>query len=241
MLVAIPRVDGWARPRTNREREMVRVLSYLAMTGKPVGIDRLRSRALGADQDHPVAPKTIHNVAGTIRSSIGSELLPRADSHGRYVTSPLVTVDAMRFAGLVAAAKATPTGDVAMNRLGNALELIEDIPLVDVRSGFSWWDDDGHARQVETVAIDAASQMVPLALAAGDCDVAQWAVHQARLVAPYAETLFTLDIDVAGAAGNRWRAKLIYVTCCDMLRDIDPGVVPKAATERAYRRAIDAS
>lgn len=238
MLVAIPHVDGWVPPPTAQERRMVRLLSYLAMAGKPVGTGRLRSWALGADQDHPAAPKTVQNTASQLRTSIGSDLLPEADSYGRYVTSPLITVDALRFSGLVGRAKVASTEDETVRLLGDAFELIEDIPLVDVRSGFSWWDDDGHARQVETAAINAASQMVPLALANGKGDLAQWAVQQARLVAPYAEALFTLDIDVASAAGDRWRVKHIYTKCRDMLRDLDPDAAPDAATEWVYRRAM---
>lgn len=178
----------------------------------------------------------MHNVARQLRISIGSNLLPLADPAGRYAISPLVTVDALRLVALVDAAR-TADDRAGIGLLTKALELIEDAPLVDVRTGYAWWDDDAYAHQTERAAVEAACALVPLVLES-DLPLARWAVHKARLVARDAEALYALTITIAGAMGDRVRARLIYDQCQVMLRNLDPNAVPREDTERAFREAM---
>jgi len=239
MLVAVPRVVGWVPPAPNRERQLVRLLAYLAMVGgKPVGVDRLRTRALGTDDDHPVAQKTVQNLATDLRAAVGVDLLPNADAAGRYAVAEGVTTDALRLGAMVGAAKVADDGQRAVELLRGALELIEEVPLIDVRAGFDWWESDGFASDVERAVVDAVSQLVPLALAAGNVELAEWAIGRGHLIAPWCELLFELAIDAAAAAGDRARATRIYGACQRMIEELTPGATPSEATERAYRRAM---
>ena len=240
MLVAVPRVVGWVRPAPNRERQLVRLLAYLAMVGgKPVGPDRLRTRAVGVDDDHPAGRKTLQNLATILRAAVGVDLFPNADAAGRYAVAEGVTTDALRLGAMVGAAKLADDDQQTIELLRGALDLIEDVPLIDVRAGFDWWESDGFASDVERAVVDAASQLVPLALAAGNVQLAEWAIGRGRRIAPWSELLFELAIDAAAATGDRARAARIYGACQRMIEELTPGATPSEATERAYRRAME--
>ncbi|MGH9082419.1 MAG: hypothetical protein ACRDWN_03655, partial [Acidimicrobiales bacterium] len=127
--------------------------------------------------------------------------------------------------------------------LTEALALVEAEPLSGVLAGYSWWRAEGHERRIADLLVDGASRLARQGAAAGDMDLARWALERVRLVEPYSEALARVAMEVAAAAGDAARLHREWADCLQMVDEVDPGGFPSEATERLYgdlrRRVAD--
>jgi len=73
-----------------------------------------------------------------------------------------------------------------------------------------------------------------LAVEAGNFELAQWGLAQARLVDPYSEALSRAAMQVAAAAGDADRLRREWRECQRRVDELDPGAAPSPRTERLY-------
>ena len=242
VLTAVPRIGGLSATLPPKlARRSVELVAYLALhRPQPVTGDRLRTRVLGSG-DNDAAAKTLFNVAGAARRSLGRDpsgepLFPPATRAGHYRLSPLVTVDAARLAGLVGAGMAAADPEEAMALLREGLGLVESEPLSGVLTGYGWWRAEGHERRIADAAVDGGCHLVRLAIGAGHVDLARWAIEQARKAEPYSEALTRAAMELAAATGDARRLHLEWLECLRQVDELDPGGVPSDVTERLYVR-----
>jgi DNA-binding SARP family transcriptional activator len=214
-------------------------VAYLALhAGDEVTSDRLRTRVLGSS-DSDAASKTLFNIAAAARRAMGTDgdgapLFPPGTRGGIYRVSPGVTVDVHVAASIAATGSATEDPHEAMALLRAALSLVEGEPLANVLSGYGWWEAEGHGARIAAVLVHAAGNLAALAVDAGDFELAQWGLGQARLVDPYSEALSRVAMQVAAAAGDADRLRREWRECQRRIDELDPGSSPSVRTERLY-------
>ncbi len=240
LLATVPGIVGLqAELPAKRARRALELIAYLAMhTPDPVTGDRLRTRVLGSSEADAAA-KTLFNTVGAARRALGAApdgvpLLPPASHSGHYRLSPLVTVDARRACTLVRAGLASHDPIASVDRLREALELVNGEPLGGVLTGYAWWQAEGHERHVADALVDGACALVRAALGSADLDLARWALAQARKVEPYSESLTRAAMRVAAAAGDARRLHAEWQECRRQMDELDPGGAPSNRTERLY-------
>ena len=191
LLRAEPTVRGLSEPfLATLRRRCVEMTAYLALHhDEPITGDRLRSRVLGGDETD-ASIRTLANTASAVRRSLGrDEAGPRlhpVTSAGLYTTHG-VTCDVTLFHSYVARARdAGPAGAAHAER---ALGLIRGEPLATALRGFEWFLAEGHAATLARDAAWAATAVCDDALARGNVDLAQWALHQGLLVDPFNDEL----------------------------------------------------
>ena len=240
LLTPTPRLEGLHEEiAPNRARRATELVAYLALHADgEVTSDRLRTRVLGSS-DADAASKTLFNIAAAARRAMGTDaegrlLFPSGTRAGIYRVSDGVTVDVHLAASIAAEGSATEDPDEAMALLRAALSLVEGEPLVNVLSGYGWWEAEGHGARVAAVLVNAASDLAALAVEAGYFDLAQWGLGQARLVDPYSESLSRVAMQVAAAAGDADRLRREWRECRRRIDELDPGSSPSPRTERLY-------
>lgn len=243
LLAPVPRVEGLREEfEPKRERRGVELVAYLALhPGAPVTGDRLRTRVLGS-ADSDAAAKTLFNVVAAARRALGpgttgTPLLPPAGRSG-YRLSPEVRLDVLEMESLVARAAAAADDAARLALLRDALALVDGEPLAAVLGGYAWWTAEGHGGRLSGVVVDAACDLVHLALEAGRLDLAQWAVARARLVEPYSEALARAAMEAAARAGDTARLHAEWTECCRQVDELDPGAMPSEPTERLYSALV---
>ena len=189
LLRADPAVVGLAEPFTaTLRRRCVEMVAYLALhRHEPVTGDRLRTRVL-AHADADASLRTLANTASAVRRSLGSdERGPRlhpVSSAGLYLTHG-VDSDVEEFLRLVSEARASD--DHA--KLVAALSLVQGEPLASALRGFEWFLAEGHWARLLREGEWAALALSRWAIAAGDVDLAFWAIERGRLLDPYSDAL----------------------------------------------------
>jgi DNA-binding SARP family transcriptional activator len=240
LLTSSPRIDGLCQDLPpNRARRAVELVAYLALHHPDaVTSDRLRTRVLGSS-DADAASKTLFNTAHAARRAMGSDprgepLFPTASRVGLYQVSEYVSIDVHRAAALADEGKRTDDPELAMAYLRTALELVESEPLAHALAGYAWWEAEGHGGRIATVLVDAACTLAPLAIEAGDYELARRGLERARLVEPYSEALSRSAMEVAAAEGDAERLRLEWLDCQRRIDALDPGSSPSHHTESLY-------
>jgi hypothetical protein len=240
LLTSTPRLEGLREELPpNRARRATELVAYLALhMDDEVTSDRLRTRVLGSS-DADAASKTLFNIAAAARRAMGSDaqgtpLFPAGTRSGIYRVGSAVTVDVHMAAAVAAEGSATEDPGEAMALLRFALNLVEGEPLSNVLSGYGWWEAEGHGARTAAVLVNAAGNLAALAAKAGDFELAQWGLGQARLVDPYSEALSRVAMQVAATAGDADRLRREWRECRRRMDELDPGSSPSARTERLY-------
>lgn len=126
----------------------------------------------------------------------GTDYLPEAYS-GRITLHPGVTSD-WEYARLLIAAGIDRAADEALVEL---LELVRGAPLADAAPGQWHWAEEMRIEMAGVIR-DAGAELGRRAIAAGDLDIARWAVARALVAAPEDELLLGLRIRTEHQAGN---------------------------------------
>ena len=228
---------------SNVARRVTELVAYLALAGRPVDGDLLRSRVLGPAGTE-VSPTTLQNIVSEARSRLGRDAdgrprLPKAAGSGLYRLSAEVTTDVDRLLSMAAAAAAAEDPVTAGQLAQAALDLIDGEPLTCAGGRYNWWAAEQSGR-VATAAADAAGRIAALAeagvVSAGD---ARAAVAKARLVAPWDEALDQAEMRVEKAAGNNAGVHLAYRRTLARAEELTPGGLPSEQTEAVYANLVD--
>lgn len=226
-------VSGWENPDVRSQ--LVEVVAYLAVQGRPVPTDTLRT----ALWPEGINYSTFKNVISRTRKALGMERsstyhLPES-REGRYGLGPDVGCDWTRFQALATAAKvAAPPR--ALSLLVTALALVKGRPFDSTTSGtYQWAFDEQVVSAIEVAVVDAASRVADLALDADDPDLAIWATRQGHLVVPDHEGLYRARMHAYAQTGDldaihqTFRETLRAARAYDPLDDVQP------ETQRLYR------
>jgi DNA-binding SARP family transcriptional activator len=119
----------------------------------------------------------------------------------------------------------------------SVLDLIEVTPAAAVNHPWNWWSH--YAALAERAALAAACNLARLTIETkGDMDGARRGIHQARVLAPYAEELYRAAIELAGAAGNVSWAQREWDELHRMLDELSPGMSPSPETQAVYQAVM---
>ncbi|MDH4277864.1 MAG: hypothetical protein OEW83_07250 [Acidimicrobiia bacterium] len=197
------RVDGFGSTMTSQQQAMVAMLGLHGPCSREQLIDGLWSgRAVSASR--------FANILADIRGAIGRRRLVQ-NRDGRYELIDVV-VDVERFVELVEGATVPPPDAVdhpgaqdAVDRLEQAIGLIEG-PILDTghRRFWSWLDDGYHRRdEIERLVVSAGLRAAALALGEHQPQRARWACERCLVAVPHDERLVTTLVGIHLVQGRR--------------------------------------
>jgi DNA-binding SARP family transcriptional activator len=167
---------------------------YLSLhRDRPASGEQLRA-AIRPDDEREPSAKTMRTYLSLLRKSIGADYLPSGGGGG-YRFSWLVTSDWEGFNQMSA-----EENDLATRLY--ALELIRGRPFEGVPAGtYGWVFSELWISQIETAIALVARSVGAECLESGLLDLAQRAVNQGLLAAPYDLSLWELKLRIAAALG----------------------------------------
>lgn len=200
------RVDGFGSTMTSQQQAMVAMLGLHGPCSREQLIDGLWSgRAVSASR--------FANILADIRGAIGRGRLVQ-DRNGRYELIDVV-VDVERFVELMERATVHSPGDLdhpgvqdALDRLEQAIGLIEGRILDTGHRRFWGWLDDGYHRrdEIERLVVSAGLRAAALALGEHQPQRARWACERCLVAVPHDERLVTTLVQIHLVQGRRGAA-----------------------------------
>jgi len=193
------RITGWPDGQA-RSGPVVELATYLAFhPGRTYTTDELRD-PLSVGKARALEGDTIRTYASSLRRAVGIDHLPDAGRKG-YALAGFDT-DWQRF---IQYTNRKTDGDQAGQAaaLADALALIRGLPFTDLpANGLGWVATELLVSQIEVAVIDAASQLIELALVAGDWPLAAWASDCGLIVSPTAQDLNVAALRAAHLSGH---------------------------------------
>jgi DNA-binding SARP family transcriptional activator len=228
-------------PRETPRPQVGELVAYLATHPPAVGAERARLALWPATTDDDRFgerhPGTFWNLTSKARKVVGADkdgkpLLLR-DSANAFSLAPSVGCDWVTFSRLTADARRQSPDAAALLR--QALTLVRGRPFQDPPPGYAWVELERLDNEIEAAVVDAALDLVDLALAAADVDTARWAIRQGFLAVPHSEPLLRATMRTAAATGDRAGVERAWQDARRLAAEIDPTCEPEPDTVALYR------
>lgn len=225
--------------RPDLGRRDLNLTVFLACRAGPVAASAVQDALWGGK---PVEPKTVWNVVGSARRSLGTlpdgtPVIPATDrTHGTLRVSDGVTTDLAMLRDLVDRAADEPTS-IAIELLREGLGLITGPPFD--APGYDWAHRDQDVAEASALIEHATLRLVELAREAGDTDLAREALLRGLRGLPGNEELYRSRMRVEHDAGNTAGVKRAYDELVTYLADFESE--PSASTTALLRLLAGAS
>lgn len=217
-------------------RELILTV-YLACREGPVAASAVQDALWGGK---PVESKTVWNVIGATRRALGdlddgTPVLPAAD-RSRGGTLQLASEVCTDLAVLrqVAAQAAAASSSEAVDLLREALMLVAGPPFDAV--GYDWAHRDQIVAEASTLIEQTTEQLVELALATGQVDIAREAIVRGLRGLPGNEELYRCRMRVEHHAGNLAGVSAAYEELVTYLTDLE--TEPSIATVTLFHDLV---
>ncbi len=233
-IIGTPHIAGWPVDVAAPGQSVAELLTFLALhPDQRFSAEQLRDR-LGPGRPRDLDAASIRRYLGELRRVLGEDHVPEARGAGGYTVNGIST-DTGRFADLVSDARTAESPAETAGYLADALTLVRGAPFAERPAGSYGWAETGSniAAVTANAVLNAAVQLGELATAAGDSELALWAVERGLLVWPTDETLHQLALTAAARAGGS-RLERIWAQIRARL-DVE-GEVPSHALSNHYHR-----
>jgi hypothetical protein len=193
-----PGVAGRPDGVQDLDASAMELLHFLvANEGRAFTGDELRAM-ISEGRPAELGKKTMWTYASSLRQAIGEQHLPSSTGRHRLVG---VTSDATRFNAAVARSKSDLANTAA--HLTEALSFVSGVPYVHAPAGAYGWAQLGdHVSSLSNTVLRVAAGLSRLALAAGDPELASWAVAKGRLIRREDDRLLRLALEAAAISSE---------------------------------------
>lgn len=231
-VLGVPRIDQ--RPDIRR-RELI-LAALLACRDGNLAASAAQDALWGSK---PIEAKTMWNFVAKVRRALGdlddgSPVMPAADrARGRLRLDPRVVTDLSLLRHATSEA-ATVSSAQALAVLRDALGLVEGPPFD--APGYDWAHRDQDVADAAAAIQQAIDQLIELAVAAGQLDIARDAISRGLRGLPGDEHLYRTRMRVESVAGNHAGIVAAYDELETYLADLE--TQPSPATTALYHDLI---